>query len=286
MKLYPIEAGNFKLDGGAMFGVVPKSIWNKTNPADSNNMIDMAATCLLIEDGDRLILIDTGMGDKQSEKFFGYYYQWGDENLERSLDKAGFHPDDITDVFMTHLHFDHCGGSIKWNKDRTSLQPAFKNATFWSNQEHWEWATNPNAREKASFLEENILPMQESGQLKFVKRGDEKFRKTSELGFGIFFADGHTEKQMIPVLDYKGKKLAFMADLLPTAGHLPLPFVMGYDTRPLLTLEEKQLFLQKAVKEEMYLFLEHDAHNEVISVRDTEKGVRLDQVYKFNELFN
>ena len=285
MKLYPIEAGNFKLDGGAMFGVVPKSIWNKTNPADSNNMIDMAATCLLIEDGERLILIDTGMGDKQSEKFFGYYYQWGDETLEKSIGKAGFHPDDITDVFMTHLHFDHCGGCIKWNNDRTSLTPAFKNATFWSNEKHWEWATNPNAREKASFLKENIVPMQESGQLKFVKRDGEAFQKNSELGFGIFFADGHTEKQMIPIIDYKGKKLAFMADLLPTAGHLPLPFVMGYDTRPLLTLEEKQIFLNKAVEEEFFLFLEHDAHNEVISVKDTEKGVRLDQVYNFNELF-
>ena len=286
MELYPVEAGYFKLDGGAMFGVVPKSIWNKTNPADSNNMIDMAATCLLIEDGDRLILIDTGMGDKQSEKFFGYYYPWGDESLQKSIQRAGFHPDDVTDVFMTHLHFDHCGGSIRWNKDRTSLEPVFKNATFWSNEEHWEWATNPNAREKASFLKENILPMQESGQLKFVKREGEAFQKNSELGFGIFFADGHTDKQMIPLIDYKGRKLAFMADLLPTAGHLPLPFVMGYDTRPLLTLEEKQIFLNKAVEEDLFLFLEHDANNEIISVKNTEKGVRLDQVYKFNELFN
>lgn len=286
MNLYPIEAGNFKLDGGAMFGVVPKSIWNKTNPADNNNMIDIAATCLLIEDGDRLILIDTGMGDKQSEKFFGYYYRWGDDNIDKSLKKHGFHRDDITDVFMTHLHFDHCGGSIQWNKDRTGYEPAFKNATFWSNEEHWEWATNPNAREKASFLKENILPMQESGQLKFVKRTGGAFQKDSELDFGILFVDGHTDKQMIPHINYKGKTLVFMADLLPTAGHLPLPFVMGYDTRPLLTLPEKKAFLEKAAEEDFYLFLEHDAHNPVISVRDTEKGVRLNEVYTFNELFN
>ncbi|MGB7785297.1 MAG: MBL fold metallo-hydrolase [Salinimicrobium sp.] len=286
MNLYPIEAGNFKLDGGAMFGVVPKSIWNKTNPADNNNMIDMAATCLLIEEGDRLILIDTGMGDKQSEKFFGYYYQWGDDTLERSLKKHGFHPDDITDVFMTHLHFDHCGGSIRWNKDRTGYEPAFKNATFWSNKDHWEWATHPNAREKASFLKENILPMQESGQLKFMARTGEPYQETSELGFGILYVDGHTDKQMIPHIKYKGKTLVFTADLLPTAGHLPLPYVMGFDTRPLLTLPEKDTFLKKAAEEDFYLFLEHDAHNEVISVQNTEKGVRLKEVYKFNELFN
>lgn len=285
MTLYPIEAGNFKLDGGAMFGVVPKSIWNKTNPADDNNMIDIAATCLLIEDADRLILIDTGMGDKQSEKFFGYYYRWGDDNIDKSLKKHGFHRDDITDVFMTHLHFDHCGGSIRWNKDRTGYEPAFKNATFWSNEEHWEWATNPNAREKASFLKENILPMQESGQLKFVKRTGEAFQEKSELDFGILFVDGHTDKQMIPHIHYKGKKLVFMADLLPTAGHLPLPFVMGYDTRPLLTLPEKKAFLEKAADEDFYLFLEHDAHNPVISVKNTEKGVRLNEVFTFNELF-
>lgn len=286
MKIYPIEAGNFKLDGGAMFGVVPKSLWNKTNPADENNMIDIAATCMLIEDGDRLILIDTGMGDKQNEKFFGYYYRWGDDNIDKSLKKYGFHRDDVTDVFMTHLHFDHCGGSIQWNKDRTGYEPAFKNATFWSNEEHWEWATKPNAREKASFLKENILPMEESGQLKFIKREGGAFQNSSELNFGILFVDGHTDKQMIPHIKYKGKTLVFMADLLPTAGHLPLPFVMGYDTRPLLTLPEKQTFLEKAAKEDFLLFLEHDAHNEIISVKETEKGVRLDKVYKFNELFN
>lgn len=286
MTLYPIEAGNFKLDGGAMFGVVPKSIWNKTNPADSNNMIDIAATCLLIEDGNRLILIDTGMGNKQSDKFFGYYYRWGDDSIEKSLKNKGFHPDDITDVFMTHLHFDHCGGSIEWNKDRTGYEPTFKNASFWTNKEHWEWAIHPNAREKASFLKENLLPMQESGKLKFIERTGKTYQEDSELGFGILFADGHTDKQMIPHIDYQGKKLVFMADLLPTAGHLPLPFVMGFDTRPLLTLDEKQAFLKKAAEEDFYLFLEHDAHNKIISVKDTEKGVRLDRVHTFNELFN
>ncbi|MUP45105.1 MBL fold metallo-hydrolase [Gramella sp. BOM4] len=287
MTLYPVEAGNFKLDGGAMFGVVPKSLWNRTNPADSNNMIDIAARCLLIEDGNRLILIDTGMGDKQSEKFFSYYYQWGDDNIDKSLKKLGFHRDDITDVFMTHLHFDHCGGSIQWNKDRTGYEPAFKNAKFWSNKDHWEWATNPNDREKASFLKENILPMQESGQLEFIdKTTAGSFQDSSELGFGVLFVDGHTDKQMIPHIDYKGKKLVFMADLLPTVGHIPLPYVMGYDTRPLLTLPEKKQFLETAADENFYLFMEHDAQNEIISLKHTEKGVRLDKIYTFDEIFN
>ena len=287
MKLYPIEAGNFKLDGGAMFGVVPKSIWQKTNPADSNNMIDIGARSLLIEDGNKLILIDTGLGDKQSDKFFSYYYQWGDDSLDRSLQKNGFHRDDITDVFTTHLHFDHCGGCVQWNKDRTGYETVFKNAKYWSNKDHWDWATKPNAREKASFLKENILPIEESGQLHFVDRKDkENFTKIPDLGFGVLFVDGHTDKQMIPHLEYKGKKLVFMADLLPTAGHIPLPYVMGYDTRPLLTLPEKKSFLDKAADEEIYLFMQHDAHNEVITVKHTEKGVRHDQTYTFNELFN
>ncbi len=286
MKLYPINAGNFKLDGGAMFGVVPKSLWNRTNPADSNNMIDIAARCLLIEDGDRLILIDTGMGNKQSEKFYGYYFLWGDDSLDKSLAKYGFHRDDVTDVFMTHLHFDHCGGSIQWNKEKTGYEPAFKNAHFWSNADHWYWATQPNRREKASFLKENILPMEESGQLKFTELPQDKVLKNSLLGFDIFFADGHTDKQMIPMINYKGKTICFMADLLPTTGHLPLPFVMGYDTRPLLTLDEKELFLNKAADHNYYLFLEHDAHNEIITVKHTEKGVRLNEVFTCNTIFN
>lgn len=286
MKLHPIEAGNFKLDGGAMFGVVPKSLWSRTNPADSNNMIDMAARCLLVEDGDRLILIDTGMGTKQSEKFFGYYYLWGDHSLDKSLKDAGFHRDDITDVFMTHLHFDHCGGSVVWNAMKTGYRPAFKNAVYWTNKEHWEWATKPNAREKASFLTENIIPLEESGQLKFVnKTTEDSFQETSELGFGVLFADGHTEKQMIPHIQYKGKTVVFMADLLPTAGHVPLPYVMGYDTRPLLTLDEKAAFLNRAAEQEFYLFLEHDPNNEIITVKQTEKGVRLNERHRFNNLF-
>ena len=286
MQLFPIEAGNFKLDGGAMFGVVPKTLWNKTNPADDNNMIDIAARCLLIENGNRLTLIDTGMGNKQDEKFFSYYYRWGDYNIDDSLKKYGFHRNDITDVFMTHLHFDHCGGSVQWNKDRTGYEPAFKNATYWSNEDHWKWATEPNRREQASFLKENILPMQESGQLKFVAKPSLDFTETNELDFGILFVDGHTDKQMLPHINYKGKTLVFVADLLPTAGHLPLPFVMGYDTRPLLTLPEKEKFLKNAAENNFYLFLEHDAHNPIITVQNTDKGVRLKETLSLNEFFN
>ncbi|MEW5676478.1 MBL fold metallo-hydrolase [Flavobacterium enshiense] len=284
MKIYPIEAGNFKLDGGAMFGVVPKTIWNKTNPADENNLIDIAARCMLIEDGKRLILIDTGMGDKQSEKFFGYYSLWGEHSLDKSLAKHGFHRDDVTDVFMTHLHFDHCGGSVIWNNDRTGYEVAFKNANFWSNDSHWEWATKPNPREKASFLSENILPMQESGQLKFINRPTGDFLETSELGFGIFFADGHTEKQMLPHINYNGKTIVFCADLLATAGHIPIPYVMGYDTRPLLTMPEKTKFLTAAADNNYYLWLEHDAHNQIVTVEQTEKGVRLKEVFRCEDI--
>lgn len=280
MKIYPIETGNFKLDGGAMFGVVPKSIWQRTNPADSNNLISMSMRCMLIEDGNRLILVDTGLGAKQSDKFFGYYYLYGDSSLDISLAKYGFHKDDITDVFLTHLHFDHCGGSIQWNKNKTGYEPAFKNAKFWSNENHWDWAVHPNPREKASFLKENILPMQESGQLNFVKNANE------QLGFDIFCMDGHTEKQMLPKIKYQDKTLVFMADLLPTTGHIPLPYVMGYDTRPLLTIKEKEHFLNEAADNDYFLFLEHDAYSEVCTVQHTEKGVRLKDTYTFNEIFN
>lgn len=284
MKLYPIESGNFKLDGGAMFGVVPKTIWNKTNPADDNNLIDIAARCMLIEDGNRLILIDTGMGNKQSEKFYGYYSLWGNHSIDKSLAKYGFHRDDITDVFMTHLHFDHCGGSIQWNKDKTGYEPAFKNATFWSNENHWQWATEPNVREKASFLKENIIPMQESGQLRFIQRPESDFLSKSDLGFGILFVDGHTEKQMIPHIQYQDKTIVFCADLLATAGHIPVPYVMGYDTRPLLTMPEKTKFMNAAAENNYYLFLEHDAHNEIITVEKTERGVRLKDVFSADEI--
>ena len=285
MKIYPIETGNFKLDGGAMFGVVPKVIWQKTNPPDSNNLIDMALRCMLIEDGNRLILIDNGTGDKQNEKFFSYYFPFGDTTLDGSLAKNGFHRDDITDVFLTHLHFDHCGGSIQWNKDKTGYKPAFKNAKFWSNENHWKWATEPNPREKASFLKENINPIENSGQLNYIHISEKKFLQNSELGFDILFADGHTEKQMIPHIKYQDKTLVFTADLLPTVGHIPLPYVMSYDVRPLITMNEKAKFLKQAADNNYYLFLEHDAVNEICTVKHTEKGIRLDQTYEFNEIF-
>lgn len=285
MKLYPIECGNFKLDGGAMFGVVPKTIWNKTNPADEKNLIDLATRCLLIEEGNHLILIDNGMGKKQSDKFFGYYSLWGAQSLDNSLAKYGFHRDDITDVFLTHLHFDHCGGSINWNKDKTGFEVAFKNAKYWTNENHWEWATKPNLREKASFLSENILPIQESGQLHFMQRPEVDFVEKSELDFGIFFVNGHTEKMMIPHIQYQDKTIVFCADLIPTVGHLPLPYVMGYDTRPLLTMPEKSKFLNAAAENNYYLFLEHDAHNEIITVEKTERGVRLKDVFKSEDIF-
>lgn len=284
MNIYPIEAGNFKLDGGAMFGVVPKTIWNRTNPADSNNLIDIAARCMLIEENNRLILIDTGMGNKQSEKFFGYYSLWGDYSLEKSLAKYGFHCDDITDVFMTHLHFDHCGGSVNWNKEKTGYVSAFKNAKYWTNENHWEWATKPNVREKASFLHENIIPMQESGQLFFVAKPNDAYGFSDEMGFGIFYVDGHTEKMMIPHIKYKDKTIIFCADLLPTAGHIPVPYVMGYDTRPLLTMSEKEKFMKVAAEKNYYLWLEHDAHNQIVTVQDTEKGVRLKDVFLCDEI--
>ena len=285
MKLYPIETGNFKLDGGAMFGVVPKTIWNKTNPADEKNLIDLATRCLLIEDGNRLILIDNGMGDKQSEKFFGYYSLWGTHSLDKSLAKYGFHRDDITDVFLTHLHFDHCGGSVQWNKDKTGYEVAFKNAKYWTNENHWEWATKPNLREKASFLSENILPIQESGQLNFLQLPESDFVEKSELDFGVFFVNGHTEKMMIPHIKYQEKTIVFCADLLATAGHVPIPYVMGYDTRPLLTMPEKAKFLNAAAENNYYLFLEHDAQNQIITVEKTERGVRLVAVYSCEEIF-
>lgn len=284
MKIYPLSSGNFKLDGGAMFGVVPKTLWQRTNPADSNNMCDWTMRCMLIEDGDRLILIDTGIGDKQTEKFFSHYYLSDENSLEPNLNALGFSTDDITDVFLTHLHFDHCGGAIRWNKDRTGFEPVFKNAHYWSTEKHWQWATEPNSREKASFLKENIMPIQESGQLKFVERNGD-FTKNVFNNFDVLFVDGHTESMMIPHIHYKGKTLVFMADLLPSVGHIPLPYVMGYDTRPLITLEEKGQFLSKAADNELILFLEHDIANECATLQHTEKGVRLKDTFRFNDLF-
>ncbi len=281
MKIHVLNTGYFKLDGGAMFGVVPKSLWQKTNPADSNNMCTWALRSMLIEDGDRLVLIDTGIGNKQSEKFFSYYYLHGDDDLDKNLHKLGFQKSDITDVFLTHLHFDHCGGAIAWNNKKNMYEPAFPNAKFWSNKDHWEWAINPNNREKASFLKENIHPIKESGQLDFVSKNSAQF----DLPFSeILFVDGHTDSMMIPHIQYKGKTIVFMADLLPSIGHIPLPYVMGYDTRPLLTLNEKAKFLNRAADENFVLFFEHDSINECCTLKHTEKGVRLKESFSFNQL--
>lgn len=269
MKLYSVNTGYFKLDGGAMFGVVPKSMWQKLNPPDENNMCSWAMRCLLIEDEGRLILVDNGMGNKQDEKFFGHYYLHGDDTLEKSLAKNGFSKDDITDVFLTHLHFDHCGGSI--DREAGNLVPAFKNATYWSNEKHWQWAISPNEREKASFLKENILPIQESGKLQFI---DVKEGALFTGNVEVKFMYGHTEAMMLPVIKYKDKKIVFMADLLPSAAHIPLPYVMAYDMRPLETLKEKKLFLAEAQQQDCILFFEHDAKIECCNLQLTEKGIR------------
>jgi glyoxylase-like metal-dependent hydrolase (beta-lactamase superfamily II) len=282
MKLHALNTGMFKLDGGAMFGVVPKTLWQKTNPADEYNMCTWAMRSMLIEDGNKLMLIDAGIGDKQSEKFFSHYFLHGDDSLHGNLKKLGFHADDITDVFLTHLHFDHCGGAIN-RVGENQFAPAFKNATFWSNEKHWQWATVPNAREKASFLSENILPIQESGQLKFIERTG-NFTENVFDNIDVFFADGHTESQMIPNIKYKGRTIVFMADLLPSVGHIPLPYVMGYDTRPLITLDEKGKFLKRAADENFVLFLEHDGVNQCCTLQNTEKGIRLAETFNLDEL--
>jgi len=283
MKLHVVDTGFFKLDGGAMFGVVPKSLWQKTNPADDNNMCSWALRCLLIEDGPRLILMDCGIGDKQSEKFFSHYFLHGEANLCSSLNHLGFHPNDITDVVLTHLHFDHCGGAIAWNDAKNGYRPVFKNATYWSNKQHWAWATEPNPREKASFLSENIVPLQESGQLKFIERTGE-FTKNVFPGIDVLFVDGHTESMMIPHIRYKGRSVVFMADLLPSVGHIPLPYVMGYDTRPLQTLVEKERFLQDALENQYVLFFEHDSVNQCCTLANTERGIRLDSTFSLADL--
>ncbi len=285
MKLYTINTGYFKLDGGAMFGVVPKSIWNKLNPADENNMCSWALRCLLIEDEDKLILVDNGMGDKQDAKFFGHYYLHGDDTLDKSLAAYGFTKDDITDVFLTHLHFDHCGGSIMRNGD--NLVPAFKNATYWSNERHWKWATEPNAREKASFLKENILPIQESGQLKFLNiQGDLPELNSSGIinDLSFYSVAGHTDAMMLPVINYKGRTIVFMADLLPSTAHIPLPYVMAYDMFPLTTLNEKKIFLTEAQQNNYVLFFEHDPVNECCTLQLTEKGIKVGETFKLSEL--
>jgi glyoxylase-like metal-dependent hydrolase (beta-lactamase superfamily II) len=279
MKLYTIDTGFFKLDGGAMYGVVPKSIWQKLNPADENNMCTWAMRCLLIEDGNKLILVDNGIGNKQDEKFFRHYYLHGDATLDNSLAKHGFHRDDITDVFLTHLHFDHCGGSIIREGDK--LVPAFKNATYWSNPQHWQWATQPNDREKASFLKENILPIQESGQLKFIEQ-----RENIAFcpNFQVRFVHGHTDAMMLPQLRYKDRTILYMADLLPSIGHIPVPYVMAYDMFPLTTLGEKKRFFQEAADNNYVLFLEHDPLVECCTLQVTEKGIRAGDLFKLSEI--
>ncbi|MFB0494901.1 glyoxylase-like metal-dependent hydrolase (beta-lactamase superfamily II) [Mucilaginibacter sp. OAE612] len=279
MKLHTIDTGFFKLDGGAMFGVVPKTIWNKTNPADENNLCSWAMRCLLVEHENRLILVDTGIGNKQSEKFFSHYYLHGNASLDSSLASLGFHRGDITDVFLTHLHFDHVGGAVV--REGENLLPAFKNATYWSNPKHWDWAVNPNEREKASFFKENIIPIQESGQLKFVDTEDGiNFMKD----FEIRFVSGHTESMMLPFINYKGKQILYMADLLPSIGHLPIPYIMAYDMFPLQTLTEKKLFLNEALEKEYVLYFEHDPINECCTLQQTEKGIRVKDTFKLSDL--
>ncbi len=277
MNLYTIDTGFFKLDGGAMFGVVPKSLWQRTNPADENNLCTWANRLLLIEDGSRLTLIDTALGDKQDAKFFGHYHIQGSDTLDKSLAKYGFHRDDITDIILTHLHFDHCGGAIK--REGEKLIPAFKNAEFWSNENHWNWATNPNPREKASFLKENIQPIQESGQLRFIKEGDQYNDKID-----LRYVHGHTESMMLPQIQYKDRTILYMADLLPSVGHIPIPYVMSYDTRPLLTMEERQSYWQEIVDKEYILFLEHDSVHECCTLQQTEKGIRLKETFKLTDI--
>lgn len=296
MKLYSIDTGYFKLDGGAMFGVVPKIIWKEINAADENNLCAWALRCLLIEEGKRLILIDNGMGDKQEAKFLRHYYLHGNDTLDKSLAKYNFHRDDITDVFLTHLHFDHCGGSIK--KEGEKLVPAFKNATYWSNKEHWHWATHPNDREKASFLKENIIPIEQSGQLRFVDSLPLADGSTELMTFEaplplvnfelasvkIRVANGHTKAMMLPQLKYKDKTIVYMADLLPSAGHIPVPYVMAYDMFPLTTLHEKKSFLKEAVENNYLLFFEHDPQFECCNLKQTERGVRPKDFFKLEEI--
>ncbi len=279
MKLYSINTGYFKLDGGAMFGVVPKSMWQKLNVPDENNLCSWAMRCLLIEDGERLILVDNGLGNKQDAKFFGHYFLHGDDTLDESLAKNGFITDDITDVFLTHLHFDHCGGSIK--KEGDKLIPAFKNATYWSNEKHWQWAINPNDREKASFLKENILPIQESGRLKFIAVADE-IAFTENIK--VRFMNGHTEAMMLPQINYNGKTIVFMADLLPSVAHIPIPYIMAYDTKPLQTLQEKKSFLIEAQENDYILFFEHDPAIECCTLELTDRGVRSKDSFTLAEI--
>ncbi|MEH6306513.1 MBL fold metallo-hydrolase [Olivibacter sp. CPCC 100613] len=278
MNLYTIDAGLFKLDGGAMFGVVPKSIWQRTNPSDENNLCTWAARLLLIETADRLILIDTGLGNKQDAKFFSHYQPHGCK-IDDSLAKHGFQKSDITDVLLTHLHFDHVGGAIE--KQGNELIPAFENAIYWTNQKHWEWAIHPNDRERASFLKENILPLQDAGKLQFI---DENNGVYFIEAIQIRFVYGHTEAMMLPQINYKGRTILYMADLLPSVGHIPIPYVMSYDMFPLKTLQEKKAILEEALVNNYILFLEHDPLIECCTLKQTEKGIRLDRTFKLQDI--
>jgi glyoxylase-like metal-dependent hydrolase (beta-lactamase superfamily II) len=288
MQVYSIPTGFFKLDGGAMFGVVPKSLWSKVNPADENNLCSWALRCLLIEDGGKLILVDNGIGNKQDARFLSHYYLHGDDTLDKSLSAHGFHRDDITDVLLTHLHFDHCGGSIVREGDR--LVPAFKNAGYWSHSRHWKWATAPNDREKASFLKENILPIEASGRLRFVDEkaaaGDQPAILSDVIipGLSVRMSYGHTDAMMLPQLTYKGRTLVFLADLLPSMGHIPLAWVMAYDMFPLTTLKEKKIFLEEAAAGGYVLFFEHDPVHECCLVENTDKGIRNFRSFGLSEL--
>jgi glyoxylase-like metal-dependent hydrolase (beta-lactamase superfamily II) len=274
MKLFSILTGNLKLDGGAMFGVVPKVIWNKLYPCDENNLCNWSMRCLLVVEDDRRILIDTGIGNKQSEKFFANYYLNGADSLEASLAKAGCTADDITDVILTHLHFDHCGGAVRWNDEKTDYLPTFKNATYHTSRQQWEWGTHPNNREKASFLKENIVPIQEKGKLHLIESDEEIFP-----GISVRLFNGHTDGQVIPFIRYNTITVVYMADLMPSSAHIPLPYVMSYDTRPLITLKEKEGFLKEAVQNNYLLFFEHDLYRECCTVAETEKGFRMKESY-------
>ena len=281
MKLYSIDTELFKLDGGAMFGVVPKVIWNRLNPSDADNLCTWAMRCLLIEDGNRLILVDNGVGDKQDAKFFGHYHLHGPDTLAGSLRKHGFHHQDITDVILTHLHFDHCGGSVV--RDGEKLLPAFPNARFWSNARHWDWAGRPNDREKASFLQENIRPIEESGQLSMLPVPDAGTAIFSS-GIRVRYVHGHTEAMMLPQIEYKGRTLVFMADLIPSIWHLPMAWVMAYDMFPMTTLSEKKSFLEEAVDNDWILFFEHDPLHECCTLQRTEKGIRMKEHFPLSAL--
>lgn len=281
MQVYSVDTGYFKLDGGAMFGVVPKVIWNKLNPADENNLCTWAMRCMLIVDGEQKILIDTGMGSKQSEKFFSYYYPHGEGELIKSIQQFGFQPEEITDVILTHLHFDHCGGAVKLENDK--LVPTFPNAYYWSTPKHWEWAMNPNSREKASFLKENFVPLQEHNRLKFIEE-NEKGITTFSTNIDILFTHGHTQSMMLPLIKYKGRIICYMADLIPSSSHIPLPYVMGYDMFPMTTLIEKEQFLKKACQENYILFFEHDPIGECCTIEMTERGFKRKESFTLDNI--